>query len=53
MYSYSILLYVGGGGEENVLRDIRRVTGDAGYTPTDPQVNIILSVTAYMMTLVI
>ena len=40
-------------GEENVLRDVRRVTGDAGYTPTDPQVNIILSVTTYMMTLVI
>lgn len=24
-------------GEEDVLRDVRRVTGDPGYTPTDPQ----------------
>jgi len=36
-------------GEENVLRDVRRVTGDAGYTPTDPQelCNRVL-VTCYM-----
>ena len=39
VYSMCILVVQGvSRGDENVLRDVRRVTGDSGYTPTDPQV---------------